>query len=214
MSQNLVALLDGVRKCKCIRTILMGGNPFTANDITEMLSALQSGATMRGQPKTLDLGRYQWIDQEQRLLLDKAVARNRGQLRIVYAGTMMQRPPEAVDFRWVLMRRMRTLALKPKKAKKRRDMGQFFLALQRELEPRDRTVDEFMGELKAFGAKLDDPLKAQVCAQFKHKSKDQVLHLEMAECYLQHFPTEWIEPIVKAPRPPPKKGKGKEKGKK
>lgn len=53
----------------------------------------------------------------------KKVGEINPQLEIIYKGQIKERPAEEANFKNILVDRLKTLAMKPKKKKKRKNMG-------------------------------------------------------------------------------------------
>lgn len=218
-------LADGLRR-STLRSIHLGGNPLTSQDITVILTTLAQGGRPMRHLTQLSLGKYQWIDRTQANVVQKLLDQNYGRLQVEYAGIMLPNPPLEVDFKKLLMARIRTLAAKPKKAKLKRDIGQFFLQLQgdetqmEEIEGQENQIhavekecsmDEWMQKCKEFGGKIDNRLYEQIASEWMDTKKSRVLLLDMAAYYLAIYPTKRV---IVPPKPIPAKPKGKDKKKK
>lgn len=139
--------------------------------------------------RELSIGKYQWIDRAQAHDMQKLIVQNLGRLQIEYAGVMVPNDPVEVDFKKLLMARIRTLAAKPKKAKLKRDIGQFFLKLSTN-EEKECSVQEWKLKCKEFGGKIDNRLYEQIASEWMDKKTGSVLLFEMAAYYLTLYPTK------------------------
>lgn len=184
----------------------MGGNPLSESDIESALLVLKKPTRALA---NLSLGKYKWITKEHEQILKKVLQKNPG-LRIEFAGILMSNPPQPVDFRKLLMARLKTLAMKPKRAKRKRNMGLFFLQLL-DGEEKSCTMDEWLDKCHAFKAKIDDPLCVQIANEWKSLKTGSIEIHEIAEYYLSLYPTERPPPVVKIERKPKASKKGKKK---
>lgn len=208
-------LADGLRKALNIRTVKLGGNPLTPKDISMLFDQLQLDDEPVSTLSELSLGKHQYIDRVQAKVLKELYARNKGQLHVEYAGIMMPKLPVKVIFKKVLMARIRTLKMEPEKARKKRDIGQFFLKLQGvglkgdAQAEKECTLEEFLRMCRKFGGKKDKRLNEQIAAEWMDKKTKIVKLMEMAAYYLAMYPTILKEKKPKKikPKPPPEKKK-------
>lgn len=201
-------LTVGLQRSRSLQTCKLGGNPLSELDIETMLLTLKKKTKSL---TDLSLGKYKWITREHEKILKTVLLKNPG-LRIEFAGVMMSNPPVPVDFRVLLMARIKALAMKPKRAKRKRNMGLFFLQLL-DGEETECTMDEWLDKCHAFKAKIDDPLCVQIANEWKTLKGRIEMHA-IADYYLGLYPTERPPPVVKIERKPAKEKKGKKEKKK
>lgn len=164
----------------------------------------------------------------------KALNEKYPDLQVIYKGIMRNIPADEVDMKPLVIDRCKFLAQKPKRKKRKRNMGFVMYWILDEEEPivhRDIVIELIV---KKFRAKLDKDLIEMLCDTFRYmppvapedpnappkkkkkkvrKSKLVEWH-EMAKYYLARHPTERGPPrFAKLAKKSKKKRKGK-KGKK
>lgn len=216
-SEEALSLLKAFRKCERLREIFLGGNFFSEDDLKELVKAFGRNPNM----SLLSLGQYQFVSKvtgrvglscldssidfhSYKLQLSKRFMNRDPSKRITYQGVLMANPPRPVDVPEMLLDRCRFLGFKPKKKKRKRDLGHFMLQLQK-LENPLLERDDFLAMVKKFRIKLDKSLNESLMDAFTERKL--VDGAAMAVKYLAKYPTE--PPPVK-----PKKAKGKKKKKK
>jgi Ran GTPase-activating protein (RanGAP) involved in mRNA processing and transport len=204
LSNNLLGASEAetlakcLKKAKTLEEIRLGRNQFDNNSIL-ILAGVFSGSTTL---KILDLGEDLYIEPATAKVIVKLKQKN-PTANLIYKDRLYPNPPEPVDLKSIAINRCRYLAQKPKRKKLRRDIGHFMLQLEALEEPLLKQ-DAFLELLRNFKAKLDDRLIEFLVKQFmtKDKKAKRVNVHEMAEYYLERYPTE---------PPPPKPEKKKKK---
>ncbi|KAG4080753.1 hypothetical protein HA402_005933 [Bradysia odoriphaga] len=196
-------IMPAISKSSSLREVYVGDNPWNEQDWKNIVNVYLKPSNLN----VLGLGTHTYLTEECVLLIRKAMRVN-PELKFIYQGQIKEQPATDVNFKNILIDRLKALALKPKKKKLRKNMGHFFLKLKTEnIEYVD--PDNFAETLAAFGAKLDQRLIEQVVDEFttevfiKNKKTGKVPLLDVADYYLARHPTE-----------PPKVKPGKKKKKK
>lgn len=115
-------------------------------------------------------------------------------LRIVYNGALLDRPPKVIDFTAILIDRCRYLCMKPKNEKLKKDLGHFFLKVLDD-GPQLCSKETFLKLLSEFNNKLEGTIGEQIAVDWtestgkKSKGGKVTLH-KMAKYYLERYPTE------------------------
>lgn len=120
---------------------------------------------------------------------------------IIYQGVLLSNPPRPVDVPEMLLDRCRFLGFKPKKKKRKRDLGHLMLQLQK-LENPLLEREDFIAMVKKFRIKLDKSLLGSLMDAFAERKL--IDSAAMAVKYLGKYPTE-------LPPEKPKKAKKKRK---
>ncbi|XP_058448525.1 uncharacterized protein LOC131428511 [Malaya genurostris] len=189
-------LLTVFRKCELLKEIYLGGNFFSVDELKDLVKAFGENPNM----KILSLGTYQFVDKVTGRLSKRFMKRDPSKL-IIFQGILLANPPRPVDFPEMLLDRCRYLGFKPKKKKRKRDLGHLMLQFQL-LEDPLLSRDDFKLNLKKFRLKLDKSLLQTLMETFADRKL--VDTATMAAKYLEKYPTE----------PPPEKKKKARKGKK
>ncbi|XP_062706657.1 leucine-rich repeat-containing protein 74A-like [Aedes albopictus] len=195
-SEEAVALLKTFRKCEILEEIYVGGNFFSEDETKELVKAFGRNPTM----KVLSLGDYQFVNKVAGRLSKRFMKRD-PEKTIIYQGVLLSNPPRPVDVPEMLLERCRFLGFKPKRKKRKRDLGLFMLQLQK-LESPVLERDDFVAMVKKFRIKLDKSLLGSLMDAFAERKL--VDSGAMALKYLGKYPTEW-------PPEKPKKAKRKKK---
>lgn len=109
-----------IRTTKSLKQLHIGG---AIDWTTEHIRLILEACEKRDIPlEFLSLGSDYYITAEMELLVETAKTSNPN-LTIEYQDIWLKNPPEPVNFKGILMDRCKFLALKPKKAKQKRNMG-------------------------------------------------------------------------------------------
>nr|XP_019555514.2 leucine-rich repeat-containing protein 74A-like [Aedes albopictus] len=195
-SEEAAALLKTFRKCELLEEIYVGGNFFSEDETKELVKAFGRNPSLR----LLSVGEYQFVNKIAGRLSKRFMKRDPTKA-IIYQGVLLSNPPRPVDVPEMLLDRCRFLGFKPKRKKRKRDLGHFMLQLQK-LENPLLERDDFVAMVKKFRIKLDKSLLGSLMDAFAERKL--VDSGAMALKYLGKYPTEW-------PPEKPKKAKRKKK---
>ncbi|XP_055551620.1 uncharacterized protein LOC129733988 [Wyeomyia smithii] len=194
-SEEAMALLKVFRKCETLREIYLGGNFFAVDEIKELVKAFAKNPGL----KVLSLGEYQFVSKVTARLSKRFMNRDTSK-QITFGGILLANPPAPVDVPEMLLDRCRFLGFKPKKKKRKKDLGHLMLQLQHLDEPL-LTREDFTAAVKKFRIKLDKSLMGSLMDAFADRKLVDIG--AMASKYLEKYPTE----------PPPVKQKKKKSSK-
>lgn len=206
-STGTQALSTACRKSESLKRLFIGGNLFNEEDLKPLVSAAMQSSSL----ELLSLGDETWLSKETAELAKKAMAQ-RTVLHVLYKGarTATVRP---ADFSAILVDRCKFLAMKPKKRKLKREMGEFFARKIRD-GAKYSSAEEFAAMLKEFKAKIDDTLVGKIVENWTvNVGKGKKMDLEgLCNYYLAKHPYELIEkPAIAKKKESKKKKKSKKK---
>ncbi|XP_053686109.1 uncharacterized protein LOC128735646 [Sabethes cyaneus] len=194
-SEEAHDLLRVFRKCDTLREIHLGGNFFAVDEMKELVKQFAKNPVL----KLLSLGKYQFVSKVTGRLSKRFMTRDPTK-QITFGGILLANPPRPVDVPEMLLDRCRFLGFKPKKKKRKKDLGHLMLQLQR-LEQPLISREDFIATIKKFRIKLDKSLMGSLMDTFGDRKL--VDTGAMASKYLEKYPTE----------PPPVKQKKKKSAK-
>ncbi|KAJ6635381.1 hypothetical protein Bhyg_13966, partial [Pseudolycoriella hygida] len=117
LSANADEIMSSISKSSSLRELHLGGNPWKEQDWKNILNVYLKQSNLI----TLELGVHTYLT-ENCVISIKTIATVNPQLKIVYKGQIKDQKLEEVNFKNILIDRMKTLALQPKKKKLRRNM--------------------------------------------------------------------------------------------
>ncbi|XP_055617829.1 uncharacterized protein LOC129763090, partial [Toxorhynchites rutilus septentrionalis] len=196
-SDEADSLIKALRKSESLKEIHIGGNFFTEVELKDLVKAFGRNQSI----KHLSLGKYQFISKVAGRLAKRCMTRDDSK-SVLFQGILLANPPRPVDLHEMLLDRCRFLGFKPKRKKRKRNLGHFMLQLQK-LENLLLTRDDFVAQVKKFRIKLDQNLLRALMDAFADRKL--VDCGAMATKYLTKYPTE---------PPPVKRKKAKKKKKK
>lgn len=130
-------LMPAVAKSSSLRELYFGENPWTEKDWKSILNVCQKPSNLN----ILDLGMHTYLTEDcvkvqkkLKIRLDvvcisfqfqliRRGMRTNPELEIIYKGQIKEQPAEVVNFKNILVDRLKALAMKPKKKKLRKNMG-------------------------------------------------------------------------------------------
>lgn len=212
-SKELPFLIQSIKKTQSLKKLWLGGNPLNDNDIKSLVSSINWGKTIF---ELLSFGEDTRLSRESETSIKKALAQ-RSNLTIHYNG-IRNDSTRSVDFSAILIDRCKFLAMKPKKLKLKRDMGEFFAQKLRD-GPQYCTADVFNELINTFNAKINDDggvLMKQIIENWTEQmGKNTKVNLEaMCNYYLKRHPYELVDAPTdviesKVAKKKPKRNKGK-----
>ncbi|XP_058121008.1 uncharacterized protein LOC131285012 [Anopheles ziemanni] len=198
-TDEMMFVVRMLKKSETLVELRLGGNFFEEEPSQEIVRTAGRHASL----VLLSFGRFHFVSQRTAKLCE-FFKRKTSSKQFVYQGVLLANPPRPVDVQDMLLERCRFLAMKPKKANLKRDIGHLMLQF-REQENAILTRDEFLLAVKQFRVKLDRALIEALMDAFAVQ-KGSVDTRTMAGKYLIRHPTD---PPVKAPKPT--KGNSKKK---
>ncbi|KFB53561.1 AGAP012977-PA-like protein [Anopheles sinensis] len=189
-SEEMMFLVRMLKKSETLLELRLGGNSFEEESSQEIVRTAGRHTSL----VLLSFGRFHFVSQRTAKLCE-FFKRKTPSKQFTYQGVLLANPPRPVDLQEMLLERCRFLAMKPKKAKLKRDVGHLMLQFKGQ-QNAVLTRDEFLLAMKQFGAKLDRALIDALMDAFAAQ-KGYVDTGTMAEKYLSRHPTD---PPEKAPK--------------
>lgn len=197
LSSTGAQTLSSILPTSNLKRLFIGGNLFNENDVKSLVSSLMRNSSLQ----IFSLGTETWLTNDIAEIVKKVMEQHNN-LCVLYKGVRMP-DTRTVDFSAILVDRCKFLAMKPKKPKLQRNMGDFFYKKLRD-GPEYCLPAEFLILVQEFKAKLDDELVQQIADHWTvlvGKSK-KVNVKELCNYYLARYPYELIEEPIKPEKVP------------
>lgn len=209
-SEDVQSLLRVIPKSQSLQELYLRGNSFTRDDLFNLLTLFDSSPSL----KKLDLGKELWNN---KIFLKKssALRQSRPNIDLVYQDRVIREEPKPVDFKQIVLYRIKFLsdkAMKVKSKKKRWNFGD--LMWEFKMKPDNEGIlskEEFKKLIKERNYKLEDGTIMDFASLYPFeveqkgkKKKPKVALKQAAEEYIQTFNVR---------EPPPAKPKKKKGGK-
>lgn len=190
-AKELSFIVQGIKKSQSLKKLWLAGNLFGDGDIKLFVSSINWDKTVF---ELLSVGDDARLSSELETSIQKAHTQ-RPKLTIHYNGVQHD-TKRVVDFSAILIDRCKFLAMKPKKQKLKRDMGEFFAQKLRD-GPQYCTAEDFNELINAFNAKINNDggaLIKQIIENWTEKiGKSTKVNLEaMCNDYLKRHPYELV----------------------
>uniref|UniRef100_A0AAG5CPD9 Uncharacterized protein n=1 Tax=Anopheles atroparvus TaxID=41427 RepID=A0AAG5CPD9_ANOAO len=182
-TEEMAFVIRMLKKSETLLELHLGGNTFDEESSLELARVAGRHSSL----VLLSFGRFHFVSARTNKLCT-FFSRKTPTKQFIYQGVLLANPPRPVDVQKMLLERCRFLAMKPKQAKQKRDIGHLMLQF-RGLENAILTRDEFLLAVKLFRAKLDRALIDALMDAFA-VSKGSVDAGAMAHKYLTLHPTE------------------------
>lgn len=204
-SKELPVIIQGIQKSQSLKKLWLGGNQFNDDDTTLLMSSINWEKTTF---ELLSFGDDARLSKELETSIKKAQTQRTKMT--IHCNITQNRSVKTVDFSAILIDRCKYLAMKPKKAKLKRDMGEFFAETLRD-GPAHCTAEVFNELINAFNAKITDDggaLIKQIIENWTEKigKSTQINLAAMCSDYLKRHPYEFValpenEDTIKIARP-------------